>query len=150
MTAPNQVSQYASAARRHFADSSHLYADKRLASADQLAGFAAECALKVILLQFLGAHMHKSGKPASMINKKEVLHGHLPDLWINLPLVASGRNAANFATLVAQSNPFKQWSVFDRYSDGKTITDAQVNQHLSEARKILAMLQQAQFTGALT
>jgi hypothetical protein len=143
VTTANQVTHFVKAARRHFDDASHLYVHQRLPSADHLAGFAAECALKVILLQFLGAYLNTRGKLASLVNQQEVLHGHLPALWNQLPLVASGRSGARFAALIAQSNPFMHWRAEDRYLDGSHITGTQVDGHLKAAKDVLLLQQQA-------
>ncbi|MFI9384140.1 hypothetical protein [Kutzneria sp. NPDC052558] len=149
MTASIQVAHFATAARRHYADGDHLFSMQRYASADHLAGFAAECALKVILLQFLGATLVK-GKPVSVIGGgQKVPHSHLPPLWDNLPLVASGRGGASFVALMTKPNPFVGWAVDDRYSDGKHIDPVQVRAHLDAAKQIIAIQQQAQIAGAL-
>jgi HEPN domain-containing protein len=46
--------QFAEAARRHLADALLLHGENRFANADHLAGVAAECGLKAILLDHLG------------------------------------------------------------------------------------------------
>ena len=45
---------YADAAVRHWSDAEFFKEDQRLPNADQLYGFAAECALKVALLKVPG------------------------------------------------------------------------------------------------
>jgi hypothetical protein len=150
VTSPTaSVFDFSAAARRHYDDAEHLLSNNRLPSADHLAGLAAECALKAILLRFLGASLGPSGKPISTINSKNVPHGHLPTLWANLPLVATGRSGAQFAALINRANPFGAWDVADRYRNGATITHSRVQGHISEAKKILVAYQTAEIAGAL-
>ena len=121
----------------------------RLPSADHLAGFAAECCLKAILIRFLGAALDQWGKPYSTVGNQTVKHGHLPSLWANLSLVATGRAGAQFGTLISGPNPFAAWDVGDRYLDGSAISQARVQQHVTEAKKIMAIHQLAEIAGSL-
>jgi len=129
-------------------DGDRLFSAQRYPSADHLAGFAAECALKVILLQFLGATL-ENGKPVSDIGGRKLSHSHLPRLWDNLSLVVSGRGGANFVALISKPNPFAHWKVEDRYSDGNHIGPMRVRAHLDAAKEIVAMQQLAQIAGVL-
>ncbi|MEE1808462.1 DUF7008 domain-containing protein [Streptomyces sp. BE133] len=52
MPEPTQEDHFASAATRHFHDGDYLRKGSRLPSADHLYGFAAECAVKSLLLRF--------------------------------------------------------------------------------------------------
>lgn len=143
------ATQFASAAVRHHDDATHLCHHARYASADHLSGFAGECFLKAILFTFLGAQMDSSGKPYSQTPAGAVKHRHLPSLWGQLSLVATGRSGAEFAALLAGANPFIAWDVADRYCDGTAITPDRAWSHLAAASMIRRIFQQAQIRGAL-
>ncbi|THA78432.1 hypothetical protein E6R60_06000 [Streptomyces sp. A0642] len=150
--APSIGATFAIAAKRHFQDASELNRQKRHASADHLAGFAAECALKAIILDFLGGQANKPGAKPSLAHQG-VNHsfGHLPPLWGQVALVMQGRGAGSqFAILLNSQNPYSRWNVSDRYQDGRIITAQRVNDHLTAARKLLSHYQQAQINGSLT
>jgi hypothetical protein len=95
-----QYVQFAEAARRHLADALLLHDRKRFANADHLAGVAAECGLKAILMDHLGGVLNGKGKPSHPANPAHK-YGHLPSLWSDLATTAHGRAAAQFATLIS-------------------------------------------------
>jgi len=142
------VQNFGNAANRHFRDAVLLEMNERLPNADQLAGFAAECALKEILIRFLGAQRTRS-KPVSVhADGKQTSHGHLPPLWGEVAAALSGRSGGAFAGFLAE-NPFSSWSVDDRYSNGDGIAPNLVAARLAAARRILGYLQIATVRGAL-
>ena len=151
--APVQSPQFWDAARRHHDDAKHLVAWDRPGSADHLAGFAAECAIKAILIGFLGSQLDSKGMPFSPAlqttsrDRKVYGHGHLPGLWGQLATLANGRVGPVFTGLVAQPNPFTQWDVADRYSDASTINATRVTRHLVAARALCSAYEMAQLTG---
>jgi hypothetical protein len=85
------VPQYLDAASRHHADGSHLLGLSRHESADQLAGYATECAIKAILCGPGGVQIPNIGAPAHGTTK----FSHLPNLWNNATMYLSGRTAAS-------------------------------------------------------
>lgn len=137
---------FAQAARRHYDDATHLLSQERLGSAEHFAGFAAECALKVILLRFLGATLNSAGLPQN----GQMTYRHLPRLWNDVGLTATGRSGAVFAALLAKPNPFTRWAVSDRYTDATHISKAQVEDHLNAAREIITLQQSAVLSGQLS
>ena len=100
------------AAVRHCNDATFLAEGSRWPNADHLAGFAAECALKEMLIAFLGAQK-TSGKPFSHVGGIKQEHGHLPALWGEAVALLQGRQMPATALLLAM-NPFGTWSVHDR------------------------------------
>ncbi|MCP2164557.1 HEPN domain-containing protein [Goodfellowiella coeruleoviolacea] len=143
---PNQT--FALAARRHHADAVFLHDAGRLANADHLAGFAAECALKAILVEYLGGEVNPNGPPThrDLPNRE---FRHLPGVWNLIGMVAQGRGGAQFLPLIQASNPFSlhRWNVNERYSDGRHISAARVRELLEVARNIIAIYAQAQING---
>ncbi|MGH3546096.1 MAG: hypothetical protein ACRDPW_09260 [Mycobacteriales bacterium] len=145
-------SSFAVATRRHYEDAEFLFSGRRCVSADHLAGLAAECGLKAILLKCGEAKMNsKSGKPVLVApnSGEEKSLGHVDELWNQLPLIVSGRSAKRFTALVARPAPFATWRITDRYSDGTTITAECARKHLDAAGQILGLLEQAEREGTL-
>lgn len=135
------------AARRHHDDARFLLGDGRSPNADHLAGLAAECALKAImqLAPFNLAPNAKGilvgGQPAKKLQK------HGTDLWKELAQIISGHSAPVFAALLVTQDPFANWDVSDRYSDGTAITQQDATAHLGTAGQFLVVLQQAALDG---
>jgi hypothetical protein len=134
------------AARRHHEDAIHLCHHERYASADHLAGFAAECALKALLVGFLGVSAPSRGYPSDAQGNR---FGHLPGLWRQAELSAQGRVGARFLTLLTGTNPFLKWDVSDRYSDGSSITAGRAWAHIAAAGALVKIQERAKVFGAV-
>lgn len=150
---------YAHAAGRHYEDAVFLHDGSRLPNADHHFGFAVECALKSILLRFTAATMNprKANKPASTSPwvadpaTGKFLHeyGHLPWLSADLTLLTHGRSAARLTAALGTLTAFDAWSVHDRYSDGTTVVESDVEKRRVVAKEILTLHEQAIITGRL-
>ncbi|MFB8177752.1 hypothetical protein ACFC8N_17150 [Streptomyces sp. NPDC055966] len=155
------------AAGEHHYRTARLAADAQLSvSADHLAGLAAECAIKAILLAYLGSRLSTKDKPFSPALKlpppqptpgekvkpqppKEYEHGHLPDLWAQLAEVvkiSQGRVGPVFQQML-QQNPFQSWHVAGRYCSGTSISTSDIEQHLKAAYNLIAAFEYARQTG---
>lgn len=104
--------------------------------------------MKTLLLRYLGATIVK-GRPESSIGGQAIKHGHLPDLWDQLALVATGRGGAVITRLLSTPNRFAGWDIADRYLDGSHINAATATAHVSAAKEIVAMQQAAGVLGTL-
>jgi hypothetical protein len=144
---PVANSDFKAAARRHHDDGRYLLNDNRLPNADQLAGLAAECALKAIM-QFtpFGATPNPRGFLVWGPNARE-LRQHVNLLWSELAQNIGGYSTPTFAALLTGPTPFANWLVDDRYSDGTGVTSTGAIAHLDAAGQILLVLQQAQLDG---
>lgn len=142
---------FATAAIRHFDDATALDGQQRWASADHLAGFAAECALKALIVDFLGAQARNPGdRPYMMQSAVRQDFGHLPSLWGQVAMVVQGRAAGSqFGAFMTGGNPFSRWKISDRYQDGRSITASRVRSHLQAARRVIGYYQQAAIGGTL-
>ncbi|MFG2548514.1 hypothetical protein ACGFWF_01015 [Streptomyces sp. NPDC048581] len=130
--------------------------------ADHLAGIAAECAIKAMLLDFFGSVQDtplgipyspairnrptQSNRQAEKA-RKDSQHGHLPHVWDQLLLLANGHHGATVLAQIPQQNPFREstdeWDVAHRYRDSGQISEQRVKRHLAAARTVIAAYQQA-------
>jgi hypothetical protein len=138
---------YAAAGQRHLADGWLLHQSGRKASADHLAGLAAECIMKAILLHFLGATM-RDNRPTVGPSRSDS-YGHMPGAWDQIALYAQGRAGAQFVSLITSPNPFSDWNVADRYLDGSQVRIIATHRHLRAADKLSRIYQHATLVGAL-
>jgi hypothetical protein len=122
----------------------------RLASADHFAGFAAECALKAIILDYLGGHLDKSSRPTHSGLTGKPSFGHANEIWGQLASTAHGRTANQFSAFLGGPNPFDNWNVGERYSDGTHLDEQHVDDHLDAANQAISMHEQAKINGALS
>ncbi|WP_030884888.1 hypothetical protein [Streptomyces sp. NRRL S-1868] len=141
-----QKDHFASAAKRHFCDADYLHGDGRLPAADHLFGFAAECAIKSLLLRFTDVTM---GPTKPMVEHpedpdKKVEFGHVNELVREVRILARGRNGAQLHTaLVEDLQAFKKWHVKFRYFDGGYAQSEVVSRRRGAAWNILALHEQA-------
>lgn len=146
MQSPAASVPFAAAGRRHFTDGSHLFDNERHVNADHLAGLAAECTLKALLVEYLGIGLPQAGPPLLPDGGRL---GHLPNLWPQVAAFVDGRAGAELTELLADLNPFEGWRIDDRYSDGGDIDEAASHAHLEAASRVLAIREQAQLNGAM-
>lgn len=112
---------------------------------DHLAGLAAECVAKAMLMDFFGSVQDSpDAKPYSPtrasapgMNKFKAGHGHMPGAWDDLMLLAHGRRGAEILKHIPRQNPFKaqsdEWSESHRYRDGAKLSPQRVTRHLTAA-----------------
>jgi hypothetical protein len=131
------------AAQRHWDDAELLSDHHRWPNADHLYGFAAECALKAVMVG-LGMQLGPTGKPP----KPYAVHIH--QLWDQFLTFASGQGQARYAAMMQQSNPFSAWHESQRYWDSTTIGPADAQAHRAGAFQALGVLSQARQDGRVT
>lgn len=130
-------------AKRHLADATHLHSAGRDVTADHLCGLAAECALKALVLIGLGGRLDKGfvHDPDGNAMRKHV-GGGKESTWSAVSSLASGRLDAEVSGLLV-GDPFHDWDVSDRYSDGAHITRAVLDRHLDGAKRATRALEAA-------
>ncbi|MER6104584.1 hypothetical protein ABT115_20215 [Streptomyces sp. NPDC001832] len=154
MPEPTQEDHFASAATRHFHDGDYLRKGSRLPSADHLYGFAAECAVKSLLLRFtevaigpLEGEEKPSAKPRVRHpedSERIIEFGHVNELVREIKLFASGRSGAPLhALLDSDLRVFKKWNVKYRYYDGGWVQSDVVDKRRDAAHRILVLHEQA-------
>lgn len=130
------------AAERHWKDAGYLLADARLANADHLFGFSAECSLKAMMCA-LGMGLREDGAPADRQYRV-----HINDLWDEFPSFANARSDAYYANQLSSGpNPFANWDVNQRYNHGSGIKLDVVEAHRQGAQIAKQILDDAILNG---
>lgn len=135
-------------AKRHVADAELLHSHSRPANADHLAGLAAECALKGLIAGFLGGHVDQDGLVVHPDTGKQIKK-HVNTLWPEMSTILRTRSVNALMPLLT-SAPFADWKVDERYCDGSHLTPAAVSNHISAARTVVGILEQAHLDGMLS
>lgn len=123
---------YEHAALRHWADSTHLHALDRIENADQLAGLAAECAIKVALSQ-----LDQCMDGAQRDRLAERYRQHVDVLWERARIQGFQRRFPKLAQVLKTENPFVDWRVDQRYDDDGSVTAEAKERHRQAARRLL-------------
>ena len=118
---------------RHWKDAEILLGCCRLANADQLYGFSAECGLKAVMA-VLG---------------KRLLRRHVHELWPEFKRSVRGRAAGRFRRQLPPGSPFVDWSHHDRYAPDGYVRRGAVNQHRTAALGVRRMVERARQDGTL-
>lgn len=126
--------------QRHLKDAEYLYNDYRVANADQLYGYSAECGLKC-LMRIFGMPFDSAGKPP----KEDRVH--IDQLWARYETYRNGIGLAIYT--LPQSNPFDNWNISDRYAHGSKFSQACVDQHKAGAEMVKALIHKAILEGRL-
>lgn len=129
------------AARRHLRDAEHLRAAGYQGNADHLSGFAAECAIKGLVVNHLGGRVSE-GFPFTGTDVK--LSKHIGTwLWNAVAPLASGSPEPEVIALFEGDNPFHDWEVGDRYADESVPTLDALERHMDGAKRALLALEAA-------
>lgn len=118
------------AAFRHWKDAEFCKSDGRHPNADQLYGFAAECAFKSVPVKI----------PVCLTDEalQEKYKKHIDELWDVTPVQSVRESASALAALLHMSpSPFEDWRAAQRYESGEAITLAVVEKHRKAASKVL-------------
>ncbi|MBP0458323.1 hypothetical protein [Streptomyces montanisoli] len=149
MTAPTTPTPpphtFLKAGHDHYKAALRLSQDDALPGpSDHLAGLAAECVVKAMLMDFFGAKQDTpDGKPYSQQspNDKRVRYEHMPKVWDQLRLIASGHRGNLILQQIPNVNPFStpsdEWDVFHRYRDGDTFPSGRLARHLATALALI-------------
>ncbi len=130
------------ASQRHFEDGEFLEAQGRLANADHLFGFSAECSLKAIMLGI-------GHRKAAAGDWPEGHRDHVNALWSGFQSFAQGLLDAKYAAHVPPTNPFSTWHANQRYWRRHHFTPATLDPHKSAADGCLRLLRELILDGVL-
>jgi hypothetical protein len=106
---------FVEAARRHYSDAEHLYAERRLPNAGQLYGFTAECGLKGILIHYGLPYDPLSGDLIGPPHTNPYMK-HIDGLVATVSTYpAADRAFFSLLALMPDISDFSDWSVNQRY-----------------------------------
>jgi hypothetical protein len=144
------VVDYEGSAVQHHGDGELLHGNAKFAGADQLAGFAAECAIKHLLVGVANITVDASGNVTGQYRK------HVDRLWgVATSLVAGVTHSTYFAPLLG-GNAFSDWSIDDRYmagsfaKSGQSIGANDARKHLDAAEALIKQIEQAKLDGVIS
>lgn len=121
---------YDVAAVRHFRDGDVLSEQRCLANADQLYGFAAECAIKSALVT-----LPTYAQGGDLEGK---YREHVDVLWGRVLLQSLHRRYRTLALVIQHPpQPFADWSVRQRYGPDDVVSEPALDRHRQAARRIL-------------
>lgn len=131
---------------RHWEDGEALYEAKRLANADHLYGFAAECGLKCLMKAF-GMVVDPSGTPLERRDRVHVRNGEKEGAWGRYETYRSGRKAASY--LLPAGDPFSDWDVSQRYAHRSCFDALRVRLHRGGAAAVKDLVRKARLEGVI-
>lgn len=131
------------AAGRHAQDADSLLTLGRWPNADHLAGLAAECALKSVMLS-MGMPVDSTGTPTDQQHKV-----HIDKLWPVFIGFCTARSGAAYAAQLSAVSPFADWKVHQRYEAQGAIPQAVATAHVAAASQCMAILNQAILDGVV-
>jgi hypothetical protein len=136
---------FTEAAKRHAKDAKLLDRASRLANANHLWGFAAECALKAVLRALDPTLFKADGTP----KKPHKEHVNVDVLWDDAHNLFSGRSASPLASKLPKTpNPFSGWSANARYyADGDVPDTPTHSRQQRGAQHCLFLLETARSLG---
>jgi hypothetical protein len=117
------------AAIRHFRDGGILSEKQSLENADQLFGFAAECAIKSALATLPGCI------EGGTLSKK--YREHVDQLWDLAVVQGLQRRYPSLLVILRGLRPFSDWTTDQRYGPDGAITAEALDRHREAARRIL-------------
>lgn len=136
------ATDFASAHDRHQKDAEYLENAQRLANADHLYGFAAECGLKALMTQF-GMPVNAAGDPQNRQHDRV----HVDRLWGRYSVYLSDPSSAAYQ--LDPTNYFDDWRAGDRYADDGHVTPSRLARHRDGAARVRALVHQARVEGLL-
>jgi hypothetical protein len=123
------MENYSSAAIRHWKDAELLESKNRMENADHHYGFAAECAIKKVLVAFPA--FSASGVLESSYKQ------HINVLWDRLGHQSLQKSYPRLLSVLRAANDFYDWDVKQRYFADGAITSAALASHKKAAVRLL-------------
>ena len=124
------LEDFSGAAARHFRDGALLEENRRISNADQLFGFAAECAIKSALVGLPGCT--DSGALA------QKYHEHIDKLWDLAQVHGIQKRFRTLAVVLRDlRQPFADWCTNQRYWPDRAVTEETLRHHRDAARRVI-------------
>ncbi|MBH2020731.1 MAG: hypothetical protein I8H91_14640 [Burkholderiales bacterium] len=126
------MENYSDAAFRHWKDAKLLEKENCVENADHHFGFAAECAVKKVLVEL------PAFKNAGMLEKS--YKEHINILWEKVSHQSLQKSYPALFAILRAANSFSDWNVNQRYSEDGEITKAMMESHKKSASRILGAI----------
>lgn len=124
-----EMENYSSAAVRHWKDAELLERESRIENADHHYGFAAECAVKTVLVTL------PAFSASGVLSAPYKQHIHV--LWDKVGHQSLQKSYPKLLAILKAVNAFSDWDVNQRYfADGK-VTSAALASHKKTARRLI-------------
>lgn len=125
----SEAEDFSSAAFRHWRDAELLDKENRVENADQLYGFAAECAIKKALIEL----------PAFSNNGElnQYYKEHINNLWEKVKLQSLQKRYPALLTILKDTNHFSDWRVEQRYCKDGVASVETMKKHQKMAKRLL-------------
>ncbi len=120
---------YGEAAMRHYRDGKLLVDNRRFPNADQLFGFAAECAIKSALMEL--RQCIQDGE------LRKEYHEHIDSLWKRASLQSLQKRYPKLTTLLRRTSPFNRWSTDLRYAADDAVGELDATSHRDTTKRVL-------------
>jgi len=133
---------FADAHIRHWQDAEFLFKAGRLANADQLYGYSAECGLKAVMVASGMDVDATTGTPTEPSHRK-----HIQALWDVFLSFVRTRPVVNLLRHLPRSNPFTAWSHHNRYAGSHHFDSQAVAPHRDGARQVRQFLLRLKVSG---
>ncbi|RJX31123.1 MAG: hypothetical protein C4531_07950 [Desulfurivibrio sp.] len=117
---------------RHWKDAELLEKDNRLENADHLYGFAAECAIKNVLVRL--PSFSRNGKLEKSYKE------HVNVLWGRVNYQNLQKSYPHLSALLKSPNPFADWDVNQRYAANDGISKTALELHKISAKRLLGII----------
>lgn len=126
------MENYSDAALRHWKDAKLLEKENCVENADHHYGFAAECAIKRVLIKL----------PAFSNNGKleKAYKEHVNVLWGKVNYLNLQKAYPTLSALLKSANPFSDWHVDQRYASDGEITKTVMEPHKNSAKRLLGIV----------
>ena len=123
------MENYANAALRHWNDAQLLEEENRVENADHHYGFAAECAIKNVLVKLSAFSSEEA--------LEESYKKHINILWGKINYQSLQKSYPHLSALLKSNNPFLDWDVNQRYATDGMIAKAAMEIHKQSAKRLL-------------
>jgi hypothetical protein len=123
------MENYANAAVRHWKDAELLARENRVENADHHYGFAAECAIKKVLIAFPA--FSASGVLDSSYKQ------HINVLWNKVGHQSLQKSYPKLLAILKVPNAFSDWDVNQRYFVDGAVTNEALASHKKTANRLL-------------
>lgn len=126
---------------RHWEDAEALFNARRLANADHLYGFSAECGLKALMSKF-DMPAKADGTPTEKQDRV-----HIDKVWSRYETYRSGHGVSGYD--LPSPPPFDDWKEGQRYANRAEFDETRVTGHRNGAEQVRSLIEKARRDGLI-